>query len=420
MHRRDGKLIVSATDLVGFLECGHLTRMERAAAAGLISKPDRSEDPEVELLQRRGAAHEKRYIDQLKADGRQVTDLTLDKPETYVEQAAATEAAMRRGDDVIYQATVFDGRWLGYPDFLLRVDGASELGGWHYEVADTKLAHSAKASALIQICSYVEQIERIQGVLPEQVHVVTGGAEIAIHSFRSAEMMAYFRYAKARFEEAIDDAIAGEPIHPIPREVSYPDPVEHCAVCRWFPHNCRVQWRTDDALPLVAGISRSQRTTLKANNVTTMRALSELSQPITIEGLKRGQAESLWRMREQARLQVASTGKDVPVFELLELERDSEQNLVPDRGLSALPVPSEGRPVLRHRGRPIRLLGGPRVPVRDLGVGRRRDHLGPRVVSGHLGARPSGREAGVRAADGPVHGALGGVPGHAHLPLRAV
>ncbi len=34
MHRRDGKLIVSATDLVGFLECGHLTQLDRALAAG--------------------------------------------------------------------------------------------------------------------------------------------------------------------------------------------------------------------------------------------------------------------------------------------------------------------------------------------------------------------------------------------------
>ena len=61
MHRRggpNGELIVSATDLVGFLECGHLTRLDRAAAAGLIHKPDRSEDPEVELLQRRGGMHE--------------------------------------------------------------------------------------------------------------------------------------------------------------------------------------------------------------------------------------------------------------------------------------------------------------------------------------------------------------------------
>ena len=65
---------------------------------------------------------------------------------------------MRRGDDVIYQATFFDGRWLGFADFLLRVETPSALGPWSYEVADTKLARHTKASALLQMCSYIEQL----------------------------------------------------------------------------------------------------------------------------------------------------------------------------------------------------------------------------------------------------------------------
>ncbi|HUG48743.1 MAG TPA: TM0106 family RecB-like putative nuclease [Candidatus Limnocylindria bacterium] len=341
MHRREGKLIVSATDLVGFLACGHLTRLERAQAAGLIRKPHR-EDPEVELLQRRGGEHEGRYIAQLEADGRQVTRLRADWERPYEERAAETIAAMQRGDDVIYQATVFDGRWVGHPDFLLRVPGASALGDWHYEVADTKLAHSAKAGALVQICSYVDQLERIQVRRPDRVYVVTGGAEIGCHDFRTAELMAYYAYARARFEEALDEAISGAPVYPISREDSYPDPVEHCAVCRWFPEFCQRAWRDDDALPLVAGISRRQRGLLGENSVATMLALSQLPPPIQLAGLKRGQAESLWKMREQARLQVASAGLLVPVYELLPPEVDSEGALVADRGLSALPEPSAG------------------------------------------------------------------------------
>ena len=387
MHRRDGKLIVSATDLVGFLECGHLTQLERAAAAGLISKPERSdEDPEVELLQRRGGEHEQRYLDLLRENGRVITDLSVAGDEwiEYETRAARTIEAMRRGDDVIFQATVFDGKWVGHPDFLLKVNTpregsasplsqitsspaedahpgtlltitrpdsntlppppvASGLGpDWHYEVADTKLARSAKASALIQICSYVDQIERVQGVRPKNVYVVTGGAEIAEHAFRTAEMMAYYRHAKRRFEDALDEAKVGARTWPIPRDESYPDPVEHCGVCRWFPFNCRVQWRADDALPLVAGISRAQRTILTANSVDTMNELSQLTQPISFDGLKRGQAESLWKMREQARLQVVTAGGKVPAFELLDPERDSEGTLLADRGLSALPPPNPG------------------------------------------------------------------------------
>src|SRR5688572_11057098 len=179
MHRRDGKLIVSATDLVGFLECGHLSALDMAVANGQLDKPF-FKDATLDLIRDRGGRHEGRYIEQLEADGRRITRLDGERKRPYEVRTAETAEAMRRGDDVIYQATVFDGRWVGHPDFLLRVAGASGLGSYHYEIADTKLAHSAKASALIQICSYVEQIERIQGVRPEKVYVVTGGAEIAV------------------------------------------------------------------------------------------------------------------------------------------------------------------------------------------------------------------------------------------------
>ena len=40
-------------------------------------------------------------------------------------------------------------------DFLRRVDGEpSALGSWRYEVADTKLARSAKAKFLVQLAFY--------------------------------------------------------------------------------------------------------------------------------------------------------------------------------------------------------------------------------------------------------------------------
>jgi len=372
VHRREGKLIVSATDLVGFLECGHLTNLERQADAGLIRKPSQREDPEVQLLQRRGTQHEQRYIDLLEARGREVIRLAADWERSYEVRAAETEDLMRRGVDVIYQATVFDGRWVGHPDFLLRVDGipgadssspsslsrlrrspsdrviditdsngssdgpaaGSGLGvDWHYEVSDTKLAHSAKAGALLQIASYVAQIERIQAVQPRHVYVVTGGAQPEEHAFATAEMMAYFRRAKARFEALLETEL--DP------DLTYPDPVEHCAVCRWYGDYCWRQWREDDALPLIAGISRAQRDVLTEHDIRTRGALATLSPPFEL-GLKRGQDESLWKVREQARLQVESDGLAAPRYELLEPERDADGGLVADRGLAALPPPDAG------------------------------------------------------------------------------
>jgi predicted RecB family nuclease len=341
MHKRpDGKLIVAATDLVGFLSCGHLTQLDRAALAGHIGKPmPNDEDPAVQLLQRRGHEHEQRYLKHLVTEGRDVRDLSAYKDGSYEEKAARTEQAMREGAQVIYQAFVYDGRWIGYPDFLLKTPGLSDLGDYHYEIADTKLSRVAKASALLQMASYVEQIERIQGRRPEKVYVVTGGAIPETHPYRTAEMMAYYRQAKQRFEQAIDDERAGPRSWPIPRAESYPAPVEHCSVCRWFPGQCRWAWRTDDALPLVANISRNQRQVLEGHEVMTMRGLSELTQPFDLE-LKRSQNDSMWRVREQARLQVATGVNKVPVFEILEPERNADMQVVSDRGLSALPLPT--------------------------------------------------------------------------------
>ena len=90
----------------------------------------------------------------------------MDRGDFYRQQAEATRKAILRGDDVIFQACFFDGTWLGFADFLLRVEKPTPTLGWSYEVADTKLAHRVKASALIQICVYNEMLEADPGPLP--------------------------------------------------------------------------------------------------------------------------------------------------------------------------------------------------------------------------------------------------------------
>ena len=62
-------------------------------------------------------------------------------------------------------------------DFLLRVENPDAQLGWSYEVADTKLARSVKAGALLQICVYNEMLSQIQGVYPERMYVALGGKE---------------------------------------------------------------------------------------------------------------------------------------------------------------------------------------------------------------------------------------------------
>src|SRR5258705_4744579 len=236
MDRIDGRPVYSATDLVAFLACEHLTQLERAAMAGLVERPIR-DDPELDVIRKRGYQHEARFLAELRAEGRHAVEI---EPDGSIEDrgdqlraaATATIDAMAAGQDVIFQATFFDGTFRGHADFLLRVEAPerpSRWGPYHYEVADTKLARHGKASAILQICSYIDQLERIQGVLPEWLHVALGGSARAVERLRAADYMAYYRSARDRFLATLAD----ERPPTFPPTGTYPDPVEHCDVCRW-------------------------------------------------------------------------------------------------------------------------------------------------------------------------------------------
>ena len=67
MQTIDGKPVYSATDLVGYLACEHLTELERAALGGLVDRPMRV-DPELDMIRRRGFQHEARYLADLAAE----------------------------------------------------------------------------------------------------------------------------------------------------------------------------------------------------------------------------------------------------------------------------------------------------------------------------------------------------------------
>ncbi len=363
MQLIDGQPVFSATDLVGYLACEHLTALERAALAGLVDRPNRN-DPELELIRRRGEQHEARYLEELEADARRIVRVERhdgeERGDQVRRQASETLEAMRGGADVVYQATFFDGRWLGYADFLLRVDGPSELGSHHYEVADTKLARHVKAGAVLQMCSYVEQLERLQGVRPKRMHVVLGGGAHPTESLRVDDFMAYYRAAKARFEASVLGTDASPaPAPSYPPAATYPEPVEHCDVCRWS-EMCAKRRRDDDHLSLVAGITTHQRKALAARGISTLTGLAGSPMPFDppLDGASAASAE---RIREQARIQFEGRGRRPPLHEVL-LPKPGE-SIDPERGLATLPEPDPGDLFLDLEGDPYALRRH-RLPLR--------------------------------------------------------
>lgn len=355
MQLIDGRPVYAATDLVGFLACTHRLALERAALANLVKRPIR-DDPTIDLIAKRGMAHEQRYLADLRAEGRRVVEIepdgsVADRGEVLRAAARATIVALRSGVDVVYQATFFDGRWVGYADFLLRVDRPSALGSWSYEVADTKLARHVKGSAVLQICSYVEQLTAAQGVEPEWLHVVLGGSNRATEKLRVSDYMAYYRRVKTEFEAAV---ASGEAVYPV--TATYPDPVDHCEICRWAIH-CRDRRRRDDDLSLVAGITARQRRALKGRAVRKRRELAATELPMAprLEGVT---AQSLERIRDQARIQVEGEDEGRTKWAFLGPERGEGGTLVADRGFLILPEPTPNDLFFDIEGDPFALEDG--------------------------------------------------------------
>jgi len=319
--------MISATAIANFLACHHLTTLDRAESVGKISKPFLP-DESMELLKTLGIQHEQSYLNRLGAST-EVVRIPCDIP--WADAVAQTVEALQRGAGAVYQATFQNNLWEGRSDFLIRVDRPSSLGSWSYEVVETKLARSAKARALIQLCFYSDLVSGIQGLEPKSMHIVLGGNSLP-EKFCVQHFIAYFRKVRKELNAAL--ALAAD---------TYPEPNEHCAVCDWSTV-CAERWRNDDYLSLVAGISRSQRKVLGERNIRTLAALASLELPAKpkLEGIG---VSALFRIHEQARVQFAGREQGRSVYELLE-------PVEPEKGFAALPSPSLGDVFLDLEGDP--------------------------------------------------------------------
>ncbi|MBR0913947.1 TM0106 family RecB-like putative nuclease [Bradyrhizobium japonicum] len=331
--QKDGAAIVfSAADLVGHLNCRYLTHLDLKVAEGELAKPKLRNDPTLDALVERGKIHEQSFVDHLTKQGATVTVIAgvgIDHA-----SVAQTRQAMARGDAVIVQAALRDGHWSGRADVLRRVEAPSGLGAWSYEVTDTKLARETKGNTVLQLSLYSDLLATMQQKVPETAHVVTPGAEYMPEAYRVADFAAFYRRIRRSLE-----TFAAAP----PHDGLYPDPVEHCEVCRWR-EPCASRRRADDHLSLVAGIAKTQIEELVRRGVGTMAALAMLPIPLQWRP-DRGTAPSYEKVREQARLQVEGRRAGQLLHETLPL--------VAEFGLFRLPEPSPGDIFFDFEGDPF-------------------------------------------------------------------
>ena len=318
---------LAASDVANFLACQHLTRLDLLRARGELHPPYESDLGFQELVER-GEAHERGVLEQFRADGCRVVEIAEG---TEAEAAQATRQAIGGGADVIYQGVLLRDEapaLLGRPDFLVRAglldvpDGEPRPEGMHYEVVDAKLARSAKGRAVAQTAFYSQLLADAQGIRPRWMHLALGTGEFA--PFKVDDYAAYERQTRRLLGEFIA-ADTGEN----PPSLPYPEPVEHCVICRWSQF-CATRRRDDDDLSLIAGITAGQRKALKAMGITTRRGFASLTEPPEVS---RASREALRGAQLQARLQVASEDAGHIRYELLDPERDAAGALVPNLSL---------------------------------------------------------------------------------------
>ena len=325
----DDRLRVSASDTSNFLACRHLTRLDAASARRLLAKPNRK-DVGFDALVERGRSHEADVLESFRSKGWSVREIDTNL-EDLAAGDSATQAAIADDVDVIYQGVLVGPDRLGLPDFLVRAELLTP-DSKGYEVVDAKLARTAKARAVLQTTFYSRLLAGLQGFAPERMHLALGGAD-ELASFRVADFAAYERQVDRMLEEFLG-AGTGE----LPPPDTYPDPNEHCAICRWYPA-CIQRRRADDDLSLIAGITSRQRKALKAHGIETLEAFASLHEPPVLERVGRA---ALAKTHAQARLQVEARRTGERRWEFVEPERDDEGVLVPNRGLLALPPPTDG------------------------------------------------------------------------------
>lgn len=323
MHKVDGTLVYSPSDLITFMISPFASWMNRwrVECPHDAPEPDK-EDSLNAMLADKGLAHEAGLLAHFQAKGLSIVDIaqcTSGANQDINAKLHATYAAMRSGAGVIYQGVLQNEPFRGHADFLVKVQGTSLLGDYHYEVCDTKLASSVKPSFVVQLCCYVDMLQAAQGVRAGHIVVALGNNDHV--RLKTDHYFYYYQALKARFlaeQDSFDPS-------------AMPDPADSKSHGRWSDHAAQIL-RDGDHLSLIANITRSQIKKLNQAGIATSRQLIE-SEVERVPGIS---AEMLAKHKAQASIQAASRDHERPVYEVLPPAPEQ-----PKSGLVMLPPHSD-------------------------------------------------------------------------------
>ncbi len=300
----DGRVIVSASDISAAARCEYALLREFDARLGWGPPAETGDDELLHRTAALGSKHELHVLEQFVArypDGVVRLGRPAHTVAAYRAAARATVSALARGADVVYQAALFDGRFVGSADFVVRCRAPD---GDRYRVLDTKLARHAKVEALLQIAAYADALRAMGVAVAPTAGLILGDRRVL--DYPVDDLVGVYRQQRAALERLLDHHLAGG------APVEWGNP--HVGACLRCPA-CEPHVRADDDLVLVANIRLSQRESLMAAGITSVGRLA--AHPRRVDGM----AEStLATLRAQARLQVAQRESGEPQFEVFDPE----------------------------------------------------------------------------------------------------
>ncbi|WP_420872384.1 TM0106 family RecB-like putative nuclease [Mycobacterium shigaense] len=314
------RIVYSASDLAAAARCEYALLRELDAKLGrgpAVAVAD-------ELLARTAALgneHERRELDRLR--GQFGDGVAIGRPAysiaSFAAAAEATQRAIARAAPVVYQAAMFDGRFVGFADFLVRA-------GDQYRLIDTKLARSPKVTALLQLAAYADALTAAGVPVAPEAELRLGDGSVM--SYRVADLIPVYRSQRAQLQRLLDahqargTAVRWED-----------DGIRACFRCPL----CVEQIRATDDLLLVAGMRVSQRDKLIDAGISTLADLAAHAGPVP------GFAPSaLGKLTAQAKLQVRQRDTGTPQFEVAD-----------PQPLALLPDPDPGDLFFDFEGDPL-------------------------------------------------------------------
>ncbi len=320
----DRRLVISASDLRTAAACEFKLVRELDVVLGRAQQPEVADDPMAARVIQLGNEHEQTELRRLAREhpGRVVQfERPGYSPDDLARAHAQTVEALRSDAEVVYQATFFDGGFVGHADFLERT-----ADGWL--VSDTKLARTESVPALLQIAAYAALLRSAGVPTAPFARLVVGSGDV--RDFALDDIVPVYLARRARLDALLLDHRASE------AAATWGDTAwlacGRCEVCEPAVEAAR-------DLLLVAGVRGPTRRKLVDAGVTTIDELAVRTAPVPDV-----RSATLDRLREQARLQ-------------LEQERDPEGGVrseVTDVDtLRRMPRPSPGDVFFDFEGDPL-------------------------------------------------------------------